>query len=68
MSKKQEPTETPKKRGRPAMENPREAITLRLDPQVLAYFRESYDSTVGAAINHVLMEHVKRAKRREVAA
>lgn len=43
----------PLRRGRPTAEHPKEQVTLRLDPDVLAYFRASgsrWQSRINAAL------------------
>lgn len=64
MAKKQpEQEQEAPKRGRPPVDNPKEAITLRLDPDVLAYLRENYAATVGSTVNTILANYIKRKQR-----
>ena len=46
-----------KLRGRPAAENPKVSITLRLDPDVIAFFKESgagWQTRINAALRRAI--------------
>ena len=44
------------KRGRPKMENPKEAVTLRLDPETVAFFKKegpAWRARMAAILEHI---------------
>lgn len=51
-------------RGRPRLERPKQAVKLRLSPDVLEHFRASGPGWQ-TRINEMLERHVARAKKRE---
>jgi uncharacterized protein (DUF4415 family) len=51
------------RRGRPKLEQPKQRVTLRLDPDVLAHFR-SAGRGWQTRINAALREHLTRRRRR----
>jgi len=54
------------RRGRPKLERPKEAVKLRLSPDVLDHFRASGPGWQ-TRINAALERHVARTKKRETA-
>jgi uncharacterized protein (DUF4415 family) len=46
------------KRGRPRKKNPKKQVTLRLDPEILSFFK-TQGTGWQTAINAVLKDHIK---------
>jgi uncharacterized protein (DUF4415 family) len=56
-----------RKIGRPKTEHPKEAVNLRLDPDVLAHFRAGgpgWQSRINAALRRVARLPIERTKKR----
>lgn len=52
------------KRGRPRVENPKEAVTLRLDPETVAFFKAK--GPKWRSYMEACMESARRRKRRKL--
>lgn len=64
MAKTKTPAPPPARpRGRPPLDNRKESVTLRIDPETLAYLRANFETTIGATVDAILANYVKRRQR-----
>lgn len=55
-------TETPERKGRGKSVKPAKVCTsIRLDPEVLEYYRTKYPDTMQAVMRKVLKDHVEKS-------
>lgn len=55
------------RRGRPRLENKKVLVTLRLDPEVIAHFKNEGEKNWQTRLNAVLRQSVSNAARKNVA-